>query len=612
MPRTSVRRRLTGLLAVATTVAALTAPALPAVAAPDPAASADIAAAETVPVQLLSITDLHGYFGDYTTTVPGAHAGQPAQTVGGGAYLAAHLDRLRAERGLPASNSLLFSAGDDFSGWPAETGWFWNEPTIEYLDMIGLQFSTIGNHELDRNLDYLRHMTEGTCEGRPDGDLCFTDSTGEKFDGADYEYYSANVTDGTGALVAPPYHVEHVSDGRGGSVPVGFIHTTTATTTEGGLSYWPSGELRVTDEAEAVNAYAAELEAQGVKAIVAVMHEGFTQQGGFGFNDCAAPSGPIVEMNKAISPAVDAIVTGHWHALVNCSLPDPAGNPRPVVEAANHGRLISEINLELDRESGEVLRDRTTSVSHANTRDVAPDPDVLEMAQYWRDQLAERRVRHVATQTGDLLRTSDDREESTLANLTADAYLWAAGEDGEAVDLAVSMPGTLLRDLPHAPSSAMPGDAPGAVTFGEVFFGLVVENGIGWAVTTGDVTGRQIHDLLESQWQLDAAGAETFQALAVSGTVRYRYDASAAVGDRVAFGQVRVNGAPLKPNETYRIAALSNNFAQTGFRPPFTALQGAGDQHRTMFSGADAVAGYLEAHSPVAPPALDRVRAVKD
>jgi 5'-nucleotidase len=98
----------------------------------------------------------------------------------------------------------------------------------------------------------------------------------------------------------------------------------------------------------------------------------------------------------------------------------------------------------------------------------------------------------------------------------------------------------------------------------------------------------------------------------VSGNVTYRYDASAPVGDRVAFGQVRVNGAPLKPNETYRIATLSNNFAQTGFRPPFLALQGAEDQHRTMFSGADAVAGYLAAHAPVTPPALDRVSAVQD
>jgi 5'-nucleotidase len=47
----------------------------------EPAASAG---GDSVPVQLLSITDLHGYFGEYTTT--GARAGEAAQQVGGGAY----------------------------------------------------------------------------------------------------------------------------------------------------------------------------------------------------------------------------------------------------------------------------------------------------------------------------------------------------------------------------------------------------------------------------------------------------------------------------------------------------------------------------------------------
>src|SRR5918997_3382954 len=122
------------------------------------------------------------------------------------------------------------------------------------------------------------------------------------------------------------------------------------------------------------------------------------------------PSGPMVEMNKEISPAVDAIVTGHWHALVNCMLPDPSGNPRPVVEAANHGRLINEINLQLDPATGDVLRDRTTSVNHANMRTVEPDPQVLRMAQYWRDQLVQRRNEQVAEITGDLTRALADPE----------------------------------------------------------------------------------------------------------------------------------------------------------------------------------------------------------
>ncbi|RKF24731.1 bifunctional metallophosphatase/5'-nucleotidase [Micromonospora globbae] len=579
--------------------------------AASPAARADATAADANPVrvQLLSITDLHGYFGDYTTTVPGAHAGEATQTVGGGAYLAAHLNRLRDQAALPEANSILFSAGDDFSGWPTETAYFWNEPTIEYLNHIGVRFSTIGNHELDRNLDYLRHMMDGTCEGRPDGDLCFTDSTGERFAGADFDYYSANVVDGaTGELVVKPYHVERVDDGHGGTLPVGFIHATTSGTPNEGLSYWPADQLRFLPEAAEINRYAAELQAQGVQAVVAVVHEGFAQVGDF-YNDCTNPSGPMVEMNKQISPAVDAIVTGHWHALANCLLPDPAGNPRPVVEAANHGRLISEINLQLDPETGDVLRDRTTSTNHANTRTVTPDPEVLRMAQYWRDRAQQRRNEPVVDIAGDLARTSADAEESTLGNATADAFRWAAQQDGGA-DVGIVMPNTLLRDVTYAPTAGNAADAPGQVLFGELMVGVIHESGgFGAALTSGELTGRGLDQLLESQWQQAADGSVTFRPLAVSSNVSYRYDPTAPVGDRVDFGQVRIDGKPLKPNATYRVATLSKDFVTRYAVPGFSALLDAHHQHRTAYSGPDALAGYLRAHAPLAPPALDRIRA---
>ncbi|ALG12200.1 bifunctional metallophosphatase/5'-nucleotidase [Kibdelosporangium phytohabitans] len=567
-----------------------------------PAPTATAEPAPGVPVQLLSITDLHGYFGEYTTTVPGSHAGEPAKTVGGGAYLASHLNRLRAPM-----NSVLFSAGDDFSGWPSETAWFWNEPTIEYMNMIGVEFSTVGNHEIDRKPAYLEHMMKGTCRGRPDRDLCFTDSTGKRFQGADFDYYSANViNEATGRPLVKPYHVRQVDDGRGGTLPVGFIHATTTHTPQEQLSYWPS-ELKFLPEAETINRYAEELRGRGVQAIVAVVHEGFSQANGAGYNDCTAPFGPLADMNKQISPAVDAIVGGHWHALVNCMLPDPAGNPRPVVDAANHGRLINEINLELDPATGDVRRDRTTSVSHANTRDVAPDPEVQRMAKYWKDRLPARGNQQVATVTGDLTRTSGTDEESTLGNVTADAFLWAANKDGQA-DLAVAMPGILLRDVLFAPNPANPADAPGRVLFSELVFGTVYENGIGPAVVRGTVTGEKLDELIESQWQRGADGVVTYRHMAVSGNVSYTYDPGAPLGQHVDIKKIRINGKPVKAGREYRIATLANNFFARNATPGFTALFEARNQDRSIYSGADALWKYMEARSPVRPPKLDRVR----
>src|SRR5687768_4037535 len=78
-----------------------------------------------IPVQVLSLTDLHGYLSDTENLTIAGPAG--TQQVGGAGYLKAHLDKLRA--GKP--NSFLIGSGDQFSGWPDYTQAFANEPTIE-------------------------------------------------------------------------------------------------------------------------------------------------------------------------------------------------------------------------------------------------------------------------------------------------------------------------------------------------------------------------------------------------------------------------------------------------------------------------------------------------
>lgn len=555
---------------------------------------------DAVPVQLLSVTDLHGYFGDYTTTVPGSRTGDPAEKVGGGAYLTTHVRQLQEGE----QNSILFSAGDDFSGWPDNTEFFWNEPTIEYLNYLGLEFSTVGNHELDRNMAFLEHMMDGTCEGRPDEDLCFTDSRGAVFEGADYDYLSGNVIDdATGEPALRSYHVRQVDDGAGGTIPVGFVHVTLEGAMREGMSYTPSG-YHIEDEADAVNRYTEELQAQGVETVVAVIHEGFTQQSGSGRNDCRNPSGPVVDdFNERISPEVDAIVTGHWHGIVNCMLEDPAGAPRPVVQGGNHGRLISEINLFIDPATGDVLRDRTVSTLHANTQDVEPDAGTLAIADYWDTRAAERSATTVAEVTADIRRSAGDVAESPLANLTADAFLAAARTDVGA-DLGIVMPGTVLRDVTFAPSSN-PADAPGSVLFSELVVGTLVDGGIGHGVVSGDLTGRELDALLESQWQQSANGAVTYKHLAVSGNVRYSYDLSKPVGSRVNPGDVRIDGKPLRPNGTYRVATTSGGFLQPE-SSSFAELAAATDQERSLYNANDALWHLMANGSPVAPPATDR------
>src|SRR5262249_38622356 len=160
------------------------------------------------------------------------------------------------------------------------------------------------------------------------------------------------------------YTIRRVRD-HGRSYLVGFIGMTVPDTPVGSTSYQP--DLKALDPVESANRAAAELTRRGVKAIVLNMHDGGTDASAT-YGNCVTPTGTATDLARKVTPEIDAVVTGHWHAAFNCSIPDPAGSPRPVVEAANHGRLINEINLQLDPKTGEVLRDRTTSTNHAVTR----------------------------------------------------------------------------------------------------------------------------------------------------------------------------------------------------------------------------------------------------
>ncbi|MGW4664097.1 bifunctional metallophosphatase/5'-nucleotidase [Streptosporangium sandarakinum] len=558
-----------------------------------------------VDVQLLSITDLHGYLRPHDDAANGTVKDAEGRTivVGGAPYIATHLKRLRAGH----KNSITFSTGDNFSGWPTEVAYHADEPTIEFLNRVGVEFSAVGNHELDLSPSFLRdHMGKGRCFGEVDVDSCFTDSTGRRFHGADFPFSSANITaKGSDKPLLAPYVIRWVKPERGPKIPVGFINLTTPTTVGGSTSYQPT--LDNLSLVETANRYAAELKRRGVEAIVANVHEGGTA--GDVYDRCNAnPTGPVFDFARQVTPDIDAIVTGHWHALFNCSVPDPAGDPRPVVEAANHGRLINEINLRIDPATRDVIRSATTSVNHPVTRDVPADPEMVTLVDHWVNRGGQTYARPVGTITGDLTRTRDADGESTLGNFAADAeYADSRRTPGGNADLAmvavapVKGSVALRGDLRYA-KGTNPADADGTVLFGEAWSAFGYAN----PVVTVSVTGAAIEQALEQQWQTQANGSVRFAPLAVSSNVRYSYDATRPVGDRVNPADVLIDGRPLETGRTYRLAALA-----------YTLI---GDDGYTAFAGfTDAVRGSRDyeafrahfAQGPVTPPALDRATALR-
>ncbi|MFL4945899.1 bifunctional metallophosphatase/5'-nucleotidase [Streptomyces sp. MMS24-I31] len=559
-----------------------------------------------IEVQLLSITDLHGNLRTPTNDdglLPDDD-GNKTVRVGGAAYVAGHAARLRSGQ----KNSIFFSIGDNFCGSePTDNKMLSDEGPAEVLNNLGLRFSTLGNHELDYGTDYfLSHMVQGKPAGTPGRDSSFTDSTGNPYGGLKVPYYSANmVRKDTGATILPPYNVEHVTGPDGTSYPIGFIHLTLQHTPTGSSSYNP--DLVGLDVVETANKYAKTLKDQGVNALVLCIHDGAMQQNNATapINSGTAVDGPALDLAKKADPDICAVITGHWHWWFNAMVPDPKGVPRPFVEAGHAGQIINEINLHIDPATGKVVRELTTSTNHAVTLDVTPDPAVQRIVDYWTEQGKKRYATVAGKVTGDFTRTPDAAGESTLGNLGADLMLWSANRHpGGAADFG------LVTASPRTGSNAFdgtlryakgdnPADADGVLLYGEAYANLGYEN----PVLTVSLTGEQIRQALEQQWQ-DADGA--MAPLSFSANVKAAFDVGKPVGRRVNPDAFLINGAPLDPAKTYRVAGLGYTLigadgypALAGFTNPFRN----GRDHEEFIA-------YLRAMSPLSPSKLNRVTLV--
>ncbi len=537
-----------------------------------------------VDLQLLGINDYHGHVKD---DAAGTVAGAPA---GGGEFLSTRLTELRQGK----ANSLTVAAGDLIGGTPAFSGLFHDEPSVESLNAMKLDVSSVGNHEFDEGVTELLRMQNGGCHPT---DGCYF--PGSPYPGADFQWLAANVVNASGNTPLPPTWVKDV-DG----VKVGFIGMTLEGTDElvaaAGILGWD-----FKDEAETANALVPGLVAQGVEAIIVLLHEGGSQTPPPGEVDaCVGISGPIVAIHNALDAEIDALITGHTHLPYNCVLPDPAGQPRIVTSAYSFGRVISELNLVLDKRTNDVRRDLSTAKNHAVIRaDITKDPAITAIIDKWQPLFDVAGNTPVGTITADINRGgappgSDRGVESPAGNLVADAQLWATSSNSAQV--AFMNPGGVRSDLTFAESQTPP-EGDGVVTFGEAF----TFQPFGNTLVTYAMTGAQIIKVLEEQCQ-PVGSSRPFLHLGVSDGFTYDLAKTIVAGTctAVTISNVKLNGVALDPAATYNVTV--NSFLADG-----------GDNFDTLGTvtsprldgGVDllALVNYLGTFGPVAPPPTDRV-----
>lgn len=561
-------RRMTRTCAVlATTLLATTATSLSGV--------ANAESQDTVSVRLLAFNDLHGSLRPPEGVRSEIRQADGSLTpAGGAAYLAAYVTQLRSQ----ATNSLLYSVGDNWGSSALESAMFNDEPTVELLNRMKIDASAIGNHELDKGLAEFRRMQSGGCSAV---DAC---TFSPSFDGANFPLMAANMTYTNGTPATLPFTVNMV-DG----IPLGVIAISPANTsqivTPGGIA-----DLQFGDEVEAINRTADVLDFFGVKAITVLLHRGDEPAVEGGPNDCNVESGPARDIALRASPKVDVIFTADSHQQYNCEFPDPAGNPRVVMQGASHGRIVSVADVTIDRNTREVVRDQTSAFNQIVTHDISPDPDIQALADRAWSEASDSAQRPVGTITADLTRDRVPSGESTLGNLVADAQLAAGSTRG--AQLALTNPGGMREDLDFGTS--------GQVTYRQAY-GV---QPFGNSLEVLSVTGAVLKDALEQQFQIDLDGTATERILSPSAGFTYAMDRRAAPGSRIS--EMRLNGQDIAPDAVYSVVV--NKFLAEG-GDGFTALKNS-----TQMTGAgndlDALTALFAAGSPVSPPATDRIRTI--
>ena len=339
-------------------------------------------------IQLLAFNDYHGHL---ERTTPGTVGTTPA---GGAEFLAAHLAKLREGH----RNSLTVAAGDLIGGSPFLSGLFRDEPSVESLNAMGLDVSSVGNHEFDDGVTELLRMQKGGCH--PVDGCYFPD---EPYAGADFPWLAANVVnDKTGKTVLPPYWIKKFQGAK-----IAFIGMTLEGTP---ALVGPSGieGYSFKNEAETANALVPILKRKGVEAIVVLLHEGLDQTGSY--DECVGASGPVLQIQAALHPEIDLMITGHTHRPYNCVLTDPAGKARRVTSAFSFGKIISEINLRIDRRTGDVRRDLVEATNHVVDQTLVPDPAQTAIIDKYKAVSSVIGSRPVGQITADIRRGDDQRQ----------------------------------------------------------------------------------------------------------------------------------------------------------------------------------------------------------
>ena len=480
------------------------------------------AADDAVAVQILGINDFHG-----TIQQSGKVDNRLA---GGAAVLAAWIK----ERALTNPHTLLVSAGDMVGASQPISALLQDEPTIDLLNYLGFDVAVPGNHEFDEGYAEMVRLYRGG----------YHPTTGY-YPGASFPLVLANVVDAkTKNPILPPYVVKVVE-----GIPIGFIGVISMETPTIVVPSAVQG-LSFLDPVASVNKYVSELRAKGVETLIVVAHEGGLQN-----KDTKAIEGPIAAIANGVDDAVDVIISGHTHTVLNGVV-----DGKLIVQANSKGYAFADVDLTLSRATGNVTSAKGEVVT-TFVDEKKPDERIAKLLAPVEAKVRPLLEQKITETTAEITRTQNEAGESALGNLIADAQKWATK-----AQIAFMNPGGIRRDLPAD-----------TITWGVLFECQPFGNNMMRFTLTGD----QIVRILNQQWT-------TKRILQIAG-IKYVWDDKRAIDDKVVKVTL-ADGTPLDKAKTYVVAA--NNFLAAG-GDGFSVFKESGPQE-LVINDLDALIEYLK------------------
>ena len=320
----------------------------------------NVESTSTVDLRLMATTDLHSNLmnHDYYTDKQDDSIGM--------AKIATLIEKAREEVNLDKSdktidNAILVDNGDIIQGTPLSSVFASNEatktkpgekyPIYEALDLLGYDATTLGNHEFNYGLDFLKQITDKSV--------------------MDTDVVNANVYDMNGNPLFNQYKVieETVIDSNGQKQTIkigltGFVPPQILNWDKKNLE----GKVTVEDIKTAADKVTKTLkEKEGVDIVIALAHTGT------GTSDEHIKNAENAAYQLTKVEGMDVVVAGHSHSTGTTVM-----NGVQVIQPSNWGKELGIVDLKLEQVDGKwVVNDEKTTMEKRNVKELKPENSTL-------------------------------------------------------------------------------------------------------------------------------------------------------------------------------------------------------------------------------------------